>query len=177
MKKILILVLAFLFNGCSQYSLHNIDKPPPEDYEIWTKKNESILQIKKSLLNCGAIAPTTLGWPHEEAYIKLGLTSHHEQMNHYFLTSKCMENAGYEKRWGMRSAQEGCNDASFPERKNYPACQPDAVVPTPSVKRRLNGWYCKVKSDYDYCLTHALAPQLCSREKTKNPPPECLPDD
>lgn len=179
MNKINFLILAcsLSVSGCNQYSLSNIDRPPPEDYEIWIKEDESVFQIKKALLECGAIAPSTLGWPYHEAYEKLGISSYDEQMNHYFLTSKCMENAGYKKQWGMRSAQEGCNDVSFPERKKYSACQANAVIPKPSLERRLNGWYCKVKSDYNYCLTHALAPQLCSQEKANNPPPECLPDD
>ena len=62
-------------------------------------------------------------------------------------------------------------------RKSYPACQPNVIVSTPSVERRLNSWYCKVKTNYDYCLKYALAPKLCSSEKIKKPPSECLSDD
>lgn len=175
MKNLFFLVLACLLCGCGQYSVRNIDKPPPEDYETWTKDNQTELEIKKSLLECGAIAPSTLGWPYKDAFEKIGVSDHDEQMNNYFLTNKCMENAGYRRKFGMRSSQEGCSDLSFPERKKYPACQIDAEIPTPSVERRLNSWYCKVKSDYKYCLEHALAPKLCSREKVLNPPPECLP--
>lgn len=173
-KTLLYLILIGSFSGCGQYSVRNIDKSPPEDYEIWQKGNESALQIKKSLLECGAIAPSTLGWPYEKAYEKLGISSYDQQMNYYFQTSKCMEKAGYIKKWGMRSTEEGCNDPSFPERKKYPACQPGAAIPTPSIERRLSSWYCKVKSDYGYCLEHALAPQLCSPERIANTPPECL---
>ena len=175
MRKVYLLAIACLFSGCSQYGLHNIDKPPPEDYELWEKESQSELQIKKALLECGAIAPSTLGWPYRDAYKKLGIITYDEQMNNYYQTNKCMENAGYKKKWRMRSAQAGCNDLLFPERKKYPACQPDAVILTPRIERRLNSWYCKVKSDYQYCLAYALAPQLCSREKADNPPPECLP--
>ena len=60
--------------------------------------------------------------------------------------------------------------------RGYPACQPDAVIPTPSAERRLNSWYCKVETDYNYCLKYALAPQFCTPEKTTNLPPECLAD-
>lgn len=174
MRKLLHLILVSSLSGCGQYSVRNIDKPPPEDYEIWQKGNESALQIKKALLECGAIAPSTLGWPYKQAYEKIGISSHAEQMDNYFQTSKCMENAGYIKKWDMRSSQEGCDDPSFPERKKYPACQRDAAIQNPSVETRLTSWYCKVKNDYKYCLKHSLAPQLCSPDRIANPPPECL---
>ena len=175
MKNSYLLIIACLLFGCTQYSLRNIDQPPPEDYELWKKNDQTELQIKKTLLECGAIAPSTLGWPYEDALLELGISTYDQRMNHYYLTSKCMENAGYKKKWSVRSAQEGCDDPSFPERKDYPACQPNAKIPAPNTQRRLDSWYCKVKSDYEYCLAHALAPNLCSPEKVKNPPPECLP--
>lgn len=171
---ILIMVTIGLLSGCGQYSLRNIDQPPPEDYELWEKDKQSILQIKKALLECGAIAPSTVGWPYREAYRKLGISTYDEQMNSYFMTNKCMENAGYKRKSG-RFAQEDCNDPSFPERRKYPACKPEAIVPSLNVRRRLNSWYCKVKSNYEYCLSHALAPKLCNPKQVQNPPPECLP--
>tara|TARA_R110000787_G_scaffold177485_1_gene289496 strand:- start:2343 stop:2867 length:525 start_codon:yes stop_codon:yes gene_type:complete len=174
MLKNTLLVLFFLLVGCTQYSIRNIDKPPPEDYQMWKKSNKSQLDVKKALLECGAIAPSTLGWPYRKAYEKTGVIEEDEQFNHGFLVDKCMIKAGFIQQNTNWTLNEACTDTRY---RNYPACQPNAVIPSPSVERRINSWYCKVKSDYNYCLTHALAPQLCSREKTKNPPPECLADD
>lgn len=83
-----------------------------------------------------------------------------------------MINAGFIEQNTSWTLKDACADVRY---RDYPACQPNAVIPTPSAERRLNSWYCKVKSDYEYCLEHALAPKLCSLERVANPPPECLP--
>ncbi|MFA7351794.1 MAG: hypothetical protein WC009_13625 [Methylotenera sp.] len=163
--------LLFLLNGCGQYSIRNIDKPPPEDYETWKKPSNSQLDIKKALLGCGAIAPSTLGWPYRKAYEKVGLIEQKEQFNHDFLVDRCMLNADFLQQNISWTLQDACADSRY---RDYSACHPDAIIPTPSVERRLNSWYCKVKTDYDYCLKNALAPQLCNPEKIKTPPAECL---
>lgn len=173
MKSCLIFLL-LLLNGCSQYSIRNIDRPPPEDYETWEKQSNSIAQVKMALLECGAIAPSTLGWAYRSAYEKIGIFDERDQTNHGFLVDRCMLAAGYKQKMTRLTVKDLC---SLDKHKALPACQPDAIISTPSVEHRLNSWYCKVKSDYNYCLEHALAPQLCTPEKAKNPPPECLEDD
>ena len=98
MKRYMSLVLLLLLNGCGQYSIRNIDKPPPEDYETWERPNHSILQVKKTLLECGAIAPSTVGWDYKKGYEKIGILGKDSQMNEAIKKSKCMENAGYKKK-------------------------------------------------------------------------------
>lgn len=174
MKFPFLLALLFLLNGCGKYDIRNLDKPPPEDYETWKKPSNSQLDIKKALLECGAIAPSTLGWPYRKAYEKIGIVEQYEQFNHDFLVNRCMINAGFIEQNTSWPLKEACADVRY---RDYPACQTHAIIPTPSVERRLNSWYCKTKIDYNYCLKYALAPQLCSPEKTKTPPPECLAND
>lgn len=164
-----LLVSLLLLGGCTQYSIRNIDKPPSERYEIWKKSGVNILGVRKALLECGAIMPS---WTVDGAYKKNNIINQNDQMNHSFLTDRCMINAGFIEQNTSWTLKDACADVRY---RDYPACKPDAVIPTPSAERRLNSWYCKVKSDYDYCLKHAIAPRLCSPEKTNNPPPECLP--
>lgn len=170
MMKNALIFLLLLIGGCTQYSIRNIDKPPSERYEIWKKSGVNTLGVRKALLECGAIMPS---WTVDGAYEKNHIIKQSDQFNHSFLVDRCMLKAGFVQQNTSWTLKDACTD---PRYRNYPACQPDATIPTPSKERRLNGWYCKVKSDYNYCLTHALAPQLCIREKTNNPPPECLPD-
>ncbi|MEI8363096.1 MAG: hypothetical protein WCG35_07735 [Betaproteobacteria bacterium] len=172
MKFPFLVALLFLLNGCGQYDIRNIDKPPPEDYETWKKPSNSQLDIKMALLGCGAIAPSTLGWPYRKVYEKIGIVEQYDQFNHDFLVDRCMINAGFIQQNTSWTLQDACADKRY---RDYPACQPDAVIPTPSVERRLNSWYCKVKSDYSYCLKYSLNPTACSPEDARHLPPECLP--
>lgn len=164
-----LLVSLLLLGGCTQYNIRNIDKPPSERYEIWKKSGVNILGVRKALLECGAIMPS---WTVDGAYEKNNIINQNDQMNHSFLTDRCMLNAGYTQQNTSWTLKDACADTRY---RDYPACQPDTVIPNPSIERRLTSWYCKVKTDYDYCLKHALAPKLCSVEKVSNPPPECLP--
>lgn len=172
MKHLFVLVFLIGLTSCWNYSISNIGKYPTEaeQYGNWQKPNDKveIVEIKKALLECNSPAPN----PSDEQYKAIGYVNFDEQMNLRFLVYKCMEFSGYVDT-GRYTVTDYC---AWNKYKNLPACKPDAVIPTPSIERRLNSRYCRVKSDYDYCLTHALAPQLCSREKTNNPPPECLPD-
>lgn len=70
MKNYTQLILLLLLVGCSQYSLRNIDKPPPQLHEVWGKKGASFLEIRKSLLECGQIS---LGGASREIYEKIGI--------------------------------------------------------------------------------------------------------
>ncbi|BCM23769.1 hypothetical protein [Methyloradius palustris] len=171
MKKYLSMLLLLMLNGCGGYSIHNIDKPPPEDYDTWKKQGESQLRIKKTLLECGAIAPSTLGWSYMKAYEKIGLINQKDQTNHGFLVDRCMLKAGFVQQNTSWTIQDACAD---PRYRDYPACQPDTIIPAPSFEKRLNGWYCKVKTNYDFCLKYSLNVSGCSPERASNPPPECL---
>lgn len=162
---------SLFFLGCSTYMEQVVYKPAPATYQEWSKSGASTLDIKKSLLACGKPSPDISF----EIYEKVFNISRYDEMaymNKLALEGFCMERAGY-KYNGLYNPKKTC---SLEKYKNVPACQPDAVIPTPSVERRLNSWYCKIKTDYDYCLKNALAPQLCNPEEIKTPPPECLAD-
>ena len=81
-----------------------------------------------------------------------------------------MEAAGFAHK--DRSVGERC---AWTDRSSLPACQPNADIPKPSVERRLNSWWCRIKTDYKYCRRHAVNPAACKPEGHKHPPPECLP--
>lgn len=166
-KQYIVISVFLALSGCG---LKNIDKPAPQEYESWTKRGATQLDIKKALLECGKPSPSPNAWAYEYG---LGLKDFQEQLNHQFLTDACMERAGYKIRWGD-SVKKYC---SWDRHKNLPACQPSAEIPERSVERRLNSWYCKLKTDVNYCLKHALNPSACTREGKdyNNPPPECLP--
>lgn len=130
----------------------------------------SLLEVKMGMLECGAphYAPTS--FMYEKA---LGLRTLDEQLSYAFMVSACMEKAGFRARWD--SVAESCRKLS--QYNTYPVCQPGAVIPERSVERRLNGWYCKLKTDRDYCRQHAFTPSACDDPKKDytNPPPECRP--
>jgi hypothetical protein len=171
MTKYLLVALMFILSGCWKYNISNIGKYPTEaeQYGVWQKPKikSTVVDIKKALLECGKIS---LGGVSQEIYEKVGIIEDKDQTNHGFLVNRCMEGAGYVDT-GRYKVKDFC---SWDKYKSLSACQPDAIIPTPSVERRLNSWYCKVETDYNYCLKFALAPQLCSPEKIKTPLPECL---
>lgn len=167
----LALLSAVLLVGCgSEHSIRNIDKPAPYAYESWVKPGASQLDIKKALLECGDphYAPTGF------IYQKIGLKTLDEQLRFGFMVEACMEKAGFRQRWGG-SLEKSCR--MQPIYKTYPACQPGAVIPERSVELRLNSWYCKLKTDREYCRKHAFTPSACDDPKKdySNPPPECRP--
>jgi len=170
MSRYILLILLLLLNGCGYYSIRNIDKPPPQLHEIWKKQGAAFLEIRKSLLECGQVS---LGGASSEIYEKIGIIERKDQINYGFLVDRCMMNAGFVQQNISWTLKDACADTRY---LDYPACQPEAAIPKLSIERRLNSWYCKTRRDYDYCLKHALAPQLCSPEKTKTPPRECLTD-
>jgi len=163
MKDIFIIIIVVLLSACAKPF-----QPVAPEYKRWTKHGATELDIKKSLLECGVPSVNPTVKVYEFAF---DLKKDEEQLNKFFLENACMEKSGYIDRWG--SVKESCQ--MYPERKYYPACQPNAKIPTPSVERRLNSWYCKIKTDYQYCLEHAVNPSACNPEGYKNPPPECLP--
>lgn len=170
-SKFIAVLGAVTLPGCWGYSISNIDKPAPETYEAWVKPGATRLEVKKALLECGKPAPAPNGWAYEYG---MGIKDNDTLLNHKFLTDACMEKSGFRNRWGT-TLEKSCR--MHPEYRSYPACQPGAEIPERSVERRLNSWYCKLKTDLNYCLKHALNPSACTREgKDYNkPPPECLP--
>lgn len=164
-----IMVLLAL-SGCGEPSIRNIDKPAPQSDESWTKPGAIQLEIRKALLECGDPSPATNAFIYEKA---LGIKDSDGRLNHSFLTHACMERTGFVYRW-KHSFTDYC---SWDRHKHLPACQPGAVIPKRSVELRLNSWYCRLKTDRDYCRQHAFTPSACDNPKKdyNNPPPECRP--
>ncbi|PCI41847.1 MAG: hypothetical protein COB41_10230 [Proteobacteria bacterium] len=145
MRLILImLLLSILTTGCNKAYF----QPPPPEYEIWSKSGASELDVKKAMLECGMNNPFGETDPKLYPYNR----------NRYYLARFCMESEGYIER-GM-NVREACR--LYPE---TPACQPDAVIPKPSVERRLNSKYCQhAKSmidpaEFKQCLVEAANPR------------------
>jgi hypothetical protein len=84
-----------------------------------------------------------------------------------------MERAGFAIRWGDTVAKY----CSWDRHKHLPACQLNAAIPDRSVERRLNSWYCRLKTDREYCRKHAFTPSACDDPKKdyENPPSVCRP--
>lgn len=138
-------------SGCWKYSIGNIDQPPPRIYQTWEKRGKSELDIKKDLLECGF---PDVAYSNKLMYEQLGVYGDDAEMNHYFITSFCMEKLGYKKiRSRTKKVAEYCsNTKNFPERINYPACQPGVQVPEPTEERRIKGPYCVMeKEEYNRC--------------------------
>ena len=153
--------------GCTTYSVSNIDKPAPKTYEKWTTGDTTRLDARKALLECGApsLSPTS------RTYRAIGITDLEEQLKRSFMVTACMESSGHRARWGGLS--ESCN--LQPKYKQFPACQAHTDIPKPSIERRLNSWWCRIHTDYEFCRQNAVNPAACNPDDHTNPPPECLP--
>jgi hypothetical protein len=121
MNKILVcILLAVVIGGCG---IEKSFQPLPEPYEFWSKPGVTKLDIKKAMLECGMnVDGSGGGEPFD--------------YNEYFLSELCMESQGYSDSFW--TVAEGCR-----QHPGLPACQPGAVIPKPSVERRLNSEYCK----------------------------------
>lgn len=179
MKLLMFIPLLFSLTACGKYSIRNIDNPTPRpDYGGWLKQDGSPmtdLEGRQALLECGDPSPEMNRFIYERT---LGIIESDDRVKHSFMVQGCMEQSGLSRNpaWGRGwTLKESCR--LFPRYASYPACQPGAVFPQRSVERRLNSWYCKIKTDREYCRQHAFTPSACDDPKIDytNPPPECQP--
>lgn len=174
MKGVVLVCLVTLgVASCGQYSIQNIDKPAPRSDEGWLRSDGTPLHWReagKALLECGDPSIDMTGFVYKQA---LGITDLDETLKHAFMVNGCMEQSGLRRRWG--SLKESCS--YYPHYASFPACQPGSVFPKRSVERRLNSWYCRIKTDREYCRRHAFTPSACDDPKKdyNNPPLECRP--
>ena len=139
----ILLFLSLLATACGPLSPAYY-QPPRENFETWEKPEASRLDIMKAMLECGE-APIA----QRDADINMNL-----------LADWCMEASGYKS--DVISMEEVCKLEDY---KQYPACQPDAVIPKPSVERRLNSEYCQ----YAKSLIDPVEYQRCLKEDAANP--------
>jgi len=136
-------LFSLLAAGCGPFS-PAYHQPPPETFETWKNSSASILEVQKALLECGS-SPVDKGY---------------EDYNTLLLADWCMEASGYNST--VISMEEACK---LEHNKQYPACQPDAVIPKPSVERRLNSKYCQ----YARSLIDPVEYQRCLKEDAADP--------
>ena len=126
--KYIIILIALLLTGCDckrGVCISNIDRYT-HNYQLWEQPGKTDLDVMKAYLECGGNYPYTgsSGIPGDGV-----------------ATQICLENAGY-NRVAYFERQPTC---SKEYNKKYQACQPGAVIPTPSIERRLNSQYCKAE--------------------------------
>jgi len=162
LKYCYLLALSLFLLSCSKAF-----QPMAPEYRRWSKPNTTELDVRKSLLECGYPSPNPTLNIFEHA-----LESEDMEVifNVSFAADLCMEYNGY--TYHDYTVEEYC---SWKRYKHLAICQPGAKIPKPSIERRLNSWYCKISTDYQYCLEHAVNPPACDPEEYNPPPPECLP--
>lgn len=125
MKSLFWGIVVVLFCGCTPFGGF---KAPPNIYKLYQKKNISVFETQKALLECGYEDVYLGGYPRNSS------EEYHKQ---WPLRHNCMVKDGFVY---TLSNTPPCEQ---PATKNYSACQPDAVIPTRSVERRLNSVFCK----------------------------------
>ena len=114
-------------------------EPPLPDYKLWRKNGMTELDIKRIRLECGA--SSAHGYRAEEA------------LNDTALVYMCMLGAGFiaVDFKGREKPNTLCRN--WPD---LPACQPGAEIPTPSVERRLNSRYCRIRTSFQACFKNSM---------------------
>jgi hypothetical protein len=148
-----ILLSFLLISGCS---LRQPFQPIPDLYLLWSKPGSNQLDAIKTLLECGSPSPAPWGKDlFGEKYVEV---------------VSCMKQAGYFYNDPFEKSGKICE-----KYHQYPACQPGAEIPRPSVSLRLNSEYCRQRTNRDYCEKNTPNPEGCSYNNYKTTPPECLP--
>jgi len=130
-------------------------KAIPYAYEKWHKFGTNKVKVKKALLECGAPNPS---------YYENGDFRH--ELNALASIHLCMLQSGFR----YDGSANWCRER--PEGR-LPVCSES--IPTRNASRRLEGPYCKLRTDRSYCMKMAPHPDLCEDFYFKNPSPECLP--
>lgn len=131
-------IYLLLLVGCfGDLSFQNLGKPPPDYYRLWGKQGETEFDIKKRLFECG--------WE-GGGYI---------EKNTGALVYMCMERAGYYVQSVNGKKKQSSNPWCY-HWPDLPACQPGAEIPTPSVERRLNSRYCRIRTSFQACFKNSM---------------------
>jgi hypothetical protein len=172
-----LMFVSVWLSGCSEYIARNMKMGEPTRWpdEKWVKEGTTRLDIRKALLECGDVSTQPDRFVYE---MVMGIRDIDAILNHQLLVGGCMEKSGFVEKAGRGGRSPTLADyCTVYQDRHLPACQPGAVIPERSVERRLNSWYCKVKTDREYCRKHAFNPAACDDPKKdyNNPPPECRP--
>jgi len=125
MKHIALLLILSAVTGCG---LKSAGMVPPSDDKIWSKAGDSNVAVKKAIMECG------MPNPFHDVYSTKRMT-----LNEGVIYRFCMERTGYH----TSTRSSGTQYCKTLREHNLPACQPGAIIPTPSARKRLNSSYCK----------------------------------
>ncbi|WP_208438193.1 hypothetical protein [Bartonella taylorii] len=132
MKQILKLLSAITLlsiAGCQ------FNKTPISSIGAWEKPGADFTEIGKALLECGM--PT----PYDKDPESRKLSN-----NANATIDACMLQAGFRYKYDVGGGWCGNHKA-----ENLPICRPGAVIPRPSVKKRLNSPFCKKYKNAPEC--------------------------
>ncbi|EJF77846.1 hypothetical protein MCO_00751 [Bartonella sp. DB5-6] len=104
--------------------------PPPGEVYGWLKPGADFTEVGKALLECGMPTPYDEDSENREVSINAKATIY-----------ACMIQAGFRYK-DKAVSRVGGPCYTFKE-ENLPICQPGAVIPQRSVKKRLNSPFCK----------------------------------
>ncbi|WP_343358312.1 hypothetical protein AAJP84_01610 [Bartonella schoenbuchensis] len=110
------------------------NKPPSGYLAAWEKPGADFTEIGKALLECGM--PTPFDKDPESRKISINAKASIEA---------CMLQDGFRDKVGGGT---WCDNYKS---ENLPICQPGAVIPRRSVKKRLNSPFCKQYKNADEC--------------------------
>ncbi|MEL6094115.1 hypothetical protein [Bartonella schoenbuchensis] len=110
------------------------NKPPLGYLAAWEKPGADFTEIGKALLECGM--PTPFDKDPESRKISINAKASIEA---------CMIQSGFRDKVGGGT---WCDNYKS---ENLPICQPGAVIPRRSVKKRLNSPFCKQYKNADEC--------------------------
>ncbi|WP_330169044.1 hypothetical protein [Bartonella grahamii] len=127
MKRLFKLLSGLILLSIAGCDISNIDKPSPAYVSMWEKPGADFTEIGKALLECGM--PSLIDPDSENKEVN---------NNGWATIDACMVQAGfhYKDKWGGT----WCDNYKA---ENLPICQPGAVIPQRSVKKRLNSPFCK----------------------------------
>ncbi|WP_375654109.1 hypothetical protein [Bartonella sp. AP19HLJMH] len=113
----------------------NIDKPPLGEIATWEKNGVTdFTEVGKALLECGMPTPDDVDPENRKL-----------SYNAWATIDACMVQSGFRDKVG------GGTWCENHKAENLPICRPGAVIPRPSVKKRLNSPYCKKYKNAPEC--------------------------
>ncbi|MGF7158088.1 MULTISPECIES: hypothetical protein [unclassified Bartonella] len=130
--KLLSAVTLFSIAGCQ------FNKPPSGYLTAWEKPGADFTEIGKALLECGMPTPYDV-FPENRK----------QSINAKATTYACMIQSGFRYK-DEEVARAGGWCYTF-RAENLPICRPGAVIPRPSVKKRLNSPFCKKYKNAPEC--------------------------
>lgn len=115
----------------------DIEQPSLTVLDVWEKPGADKIEIKKALLECGI---ETFDDITTEKY-----KSTNDKINASASIDACLIQAGFHHKLGSMNWCEKY------KAENLPICQPDAVIPQRSIKRRLSSAHCQENREQPEC--------------------------